>query len=558
MRTHQSAYRYSIPLDYKVQRVDNDAELFEDLHHIDTKLSGGGALFSPQGKVFVGGLTHYTTDRSLRNYFEQYGDVLNAEVLRDHQTLNSRGFGFVTFMSDQVATHVISFGSARPHVIDGKQVEVKIAVPKAKEGREGSETRNGRGPARSRGGRVHSDQGFFPEGFVNQGNVQPMTFELPASKQYRTGSTSSEASVEYKKHHAGFAVHGSYTDLLREREIDMTNTQGFQHPVFRRVRSLNESLLESGMRRGTEDIGSYESLLYPEPTVSSLSGETPLKVSKLRRFGGSFRKERSPTSTSTYSSASMNSTSFSQQQQQALGPDGGPLLQRVYSMPTFQEQRSRKSSGAQQPSYQTYPHKQREADLDLIPNKVFVGGLLYATGHESLRKFFEKFGAVHSAEVIYNRETKRSRGFGFVIFKEAKTVAEVLYRQKVNPLMIDEKQIEVKPCKAKECSETHQETNFKASLLQDHSLNNESLAHDMQCLNLEDTLHEEAPRGWFQRLEEEGELSHSFLGPVERYDVHPFLSSASQLNRSTERYENFNFDYGFKTGLPEISELSAE
>ncbi|MGA8164362.1 MAG: RNA-binding protein [Waddliaceae bacterium] len=46
--------------------------------------------------------------------------------------------------------------------------------------------------------------------------------------------------------------------------------------------------------------------------------------------------------------------------------------------------------------------------------KLFIGGLPYETSDEDLRKLFEDIGEVVSAKVILDRETGRSRGFGFV------------------------------------------------------------------------------------------------------------------------------------------------
>ncbi|MFT5684605.1 MAG: cold-inducible RNA-binding protein, partial [Myxococcota bacterium] len=48
--------------------------------------------------------------------------------------------------------------------------------------------------------------------------------------------------------------------------------------------------------------------------------------------------------------------------------------------------------------------------------KLFCGGLAWATDDDSLRAAFEEFGAVSEAKVIMDRETGRSRGFGFVTF----------------------------------------------------------------------------------------------------------------------------------------------
>jgi cold-inducible RNA-binding protein len=45
---------------------------------------------------------------------------------------------------------------------------------------------------------------------------------------------------------------------------------------------------------------------------------------------------------------------------------------------------------------------------------IFVGNLAYTTEDNDLRSAFEAFGRVDSARVINDRETNRSRGFGFV------------------------------------------------------------------------------------------------------------------------------------------------
>jgi RNA recognition motif-containing protein len=45
---------------------------------------------------------------------------------------------------------------------------------------------------------------------------------------------------------------------------------------------------------------------------------------------------------------------------------------------------------------------------------MYVSNLSFHTTDENLRELFEKFGTVSSAKVITDRETGRSRGFGFV------------------------------------------------------------------------------------------------------------------------------------------------
>ena len=45
---------------------------------------------------------------------------------------------------------------------------------------------------------------------------------------------------------------------------------------------------------------------------------------------------------------------------------------------------------------------------------IFVAKLNYATSEDALRQAFEEFGTVDSAKIIMDRDTQRSKGFGFV------------------------------------------------------------------------------------------------------------------------------------------------
>lgn len=51
-------------------------------------------------------------------------------------------------------------------------------------------------------------------------------------------------------------------------------------------------------------------------------------------------------------------------------------------------------------------------------NKLFIGSLAWETDSSSLQAAFGRFGEIEEATVISDRETGRSRGFGFVTFTE--------------------------------------------------------------------------------------------------------------------------------------------
>jgi RNA recognition motif-containing protein len=50
--------------------------------------------------------------------------------------------------------------------------------------------------------------------------------------------------------------------------------------------------------------------------------------------------------------------------------------------------------------------------------KLYVGNLPYSTTEEDLRKLFSQYGNVDSVAVITDRDTGRSKGFGFVEFPD--------------------------------------------------------------------------------------------------------------------------------------------
>ncbi|KAJ3067977.1 hypothetical protein HK102_007289 [Quaeritorhiza haematococci] len=72
-------------------------------------------------------------------------------------------------------------------------------------------------------------------------------------------------------------------------------------------------------------------------------------------------------------------------------------------------------------------------------SRVFVGGLAWETNDQSLRARFEEFGDIETCQVIVDRETGRSKGFGFVTFTEpasAKSAIEGVNDQELDGRVI--------------------------------------------------------------------------------------------------------------------------
>lgn len=93
-------------------------------------------------KIFVGGLPPTLTEEGFQEYFEAYGHVTDVVVMYDQNTGRPRGFGFISFDSEEAVDSVLH---KTFHDLNGKQVEVKRALPKDANPGGGSRTMGGVG-----------------------------------------------------------------------------------------------------------------------------------------------------------------------------------------------------------------------------------------------------------------------------------------------------------------------------------------------------------------------------------------------------------------------------
>lgn len=114
--------------------VEAKRALSRDEHHTSVRSGDGGGArnFGSGGnirtkKIFVGGLPATITEDGFREYFEAYGSVTDVVVMFDQQTQRPRGFGFISFDSEDAVDRVLH---KTFHDLNGKQVEVKRALPK--------------------------------------------------------------------------------------------------------------------------------------------------------------------------------------------------------------------------------------------------------------------------------------------------------------------------------------------------------------------------------------------------------------------------------------------
>jgi RNA recognition motif-containing protein len=76
-----------------------------------------------------------------------------------------------------------------------------------------------------------------------------------------------------------------------------------------------------------------------------------------------------------------------------------------------------------------------------ISSRLFVGSLSWGTGEDQLREAFSEFGKVTDAVVVCDRDTGKSRGFGFVVMEDRRDAARAI--QELDGAELDGREIVV-------------------------------------------------------------------------------------------------------------------
>lgn len=99
-----------------------------------------------QSKIYVGNLSYDTTEDELRTYFSQFGNIQDIKLIIDFSTGRSKGFGFVTYTSDQDSESALAANGVE---LSGRKLKVNIA----REDNRTAGNGGGRGPMGGAGAR---------------------------------------------------------------------------------------------------------------------------------------------------------------------------------------------------------------------------------------------------------------------------------------------------------------------------------------------------------------------------------------------------------------------
>ncbi|XP_071735542.1 small RNA-binding protein 11, chloroplastic-like [Rutidosis leptorrhynchoides] len=97
--------------------------------------SSSHSLISRRGiasRLYVAGLSFYTTEKALTDAFSQFGQVVETNIMMDKVSSRSKGFGFVTYASADEAEKAINEMDGK--TLHGRIICVELAKPRSVRG----------------------------------------------------------------------------------------------------------------------------------------------------------------------------------------------------------------------------------------------------------------------------------------------------------------------------------------------------------------------------------------------------------------------------------------
>ncbi|THU70502.1 hypothetical protein C4D60_Mb08t25690 [Musa balbisiana] len=155
-------------------------------------------------KIFVGGIPTTLSEDEFKNFFSEFGRVDDHEIIRDHTTNRSRGFGFIVFEKEKDVDDLLA---KKGNMIDlaGTKVEIKKAEPR-KPSNAPSSAFDSEPRARHFGDSVGRYGGSYG-GFGSAGGYGPSSYRTPGSYGPRPGGYGGYGNVagDYGGGYGGYA-----------------------------------------------------------------------------------------------------------------------------------------------------------------------------------------------------------------------------------------------------------------------------------------------------------------------------------------------------------------
>ncbi|KAF5944183.1 hypothetical protein HYC85_018260 [Camellia sinensis] len=220
------------------------------------------------GKLFVGGISWDTNEDRLRDYFQIFGEVVEAVIMKDRNTGRARGFGFVVFADPAVAERVVR----EKHMIDGRAVEAKKAVPR-------------------------DDQNMLNR---YNGSLQGSPGPARSKKIFVGGLASTVTESDFKKY---FDQFGTITDVVVMYDHNTQRPRGFGFITYDTEEGVEKVLLKTFHELNGKLVEVKRAVpkeLSPGPTRNQFGGYNNYGLSRVSSFLNAYTQRYNPSSVGGY------------------------------------------------------------------------------------------------------------------------------------------------------------------------------------------------------------------------------------------------------------------
>ncbi|XP_059663439.1 heterogeneous nuclear ribonucleoprotein 1-like [Cornus florida] len=220
------------------------------------------------GKLFIGGISWDTNEDRLREYFQNFGEVVEAVIMKDRTTGRARGFGFVVFADSAVAERVVM----QKHIIDGRTVEAKKAVPR-------------------------DDQQHILN--RNNGIIQGSPGPIRTKKIFVGGLASTVTESDFKMY---FDQFGTITDVVVMYDHNTQRPRGFGFITYDSEDAVDKALLKTFHELNGKMVEVKRAVpkeLSPGPSRSQLGGYN-YGLNRVSSFLNAYTQGYSPSSVGSY------------------------------------------------------------------------------------------------------------------------------------------------------------------------------------------------------------------------------------------------------------------